>query len=128
MVLPKVDPAFRVGHPINDQGRIVGVGRQGQQMRQFLGVRVEGPFLRLAMLTHVRDVRRPPAGDFVQMFQGAKRAAVEQVLFDIQKRAFHFALRFWTPRSTGHRPVAIVGGERQEGRLRHRRTCSRSTV
>lgn len=45
VVLPKVDPALRVGHPIHDQGRIVGVGGQGQQMRPFFGVGVDRPFL-----------------------------------------------------------------------------------
>jgi len=72
------------------------------------------------MSPRVGDVFQPPLRDFVQVFQRAERAAVEQVLFHVVERPFHFPLRLTPPRPAGPRPVTVVRGECQEPRVVHR--------
>jgi hypothetical protein len=54
------------------------------------------------------------------MLEAGKGAAVEQVLFQVPKWAFDFALRFRAAWSAGDGSETIVGGKAQEARVVNR--------
>ena len=51
VVLLIADAALDIGDPVDDLGRVVRVGRQGNQVRSLLGITVDGPLFGLAVQT-----------------------------------------------------------------------------
>ena len=78
---------------------------------------IQGPLLGLTVDAHVGDIGQPPDGDFVEMFQGAEGAAVEQAFFDVIERPLHFAFCLAPPDAASSRRKAVVGGEGEELRI-----------
>ena len=91
-VLLIADVTLGVGDAVEDLGRVVGLGGQGQQLRSLLGIAVDGPLPRFAVDADVGNVAQPPGGDLVEVGQAAERPAIEQILLDMIEAAFALAL------------------------------------
>lgn len=76
MILLVADEPLDIGNPVDDRGRVVRMGGQGNQMRLLFCVAIDRPLFRLAMPLDVGDVGQPPGGDVVEMRQVAKSPAV----------------------------------------------------
>ena len=113
-VLPIGDEPLHVHGPIHDLRHLVRPLGQGNQVRDFFRVHVEGPPSCLPVNTHVSHFRQPPGGHLVEMLQGAELAAAQEVRFDEVERPLHLAFRLGPPGPTGHRPEAVMRGEGQE--------------
>ena len=80
-------------------------------------MQLQGGLLGFPQLADVGDLGQPPRGRLIEMIERGEGAAVEQAGFHIRKGAFHLPFRLGPPGSAGHRPEAVVGGERQEPRV-----------
>ena len=89
-------------------------------MRLFFGMRIERPFFRRAMDTHIGHIRQPPTCHFIEMFQRSKRATIQQALFHVIEMPFDFALGFRPTRTTCPRTISIMRRERQKSRVVNR--------
>ena len=116
-VVAIADKSLHIDHPVNDLRRVVVMCRKGQQVGSFLGICVDGPFLGRAVYPHIRHIGEPPASHFVEMFQGAKRTAVEQAFFHIVELPFDFSLRFWRSRPAGPRGETVMRGKGEKSRV-----------
>ena len=92
VILLIADEALDIGDAVKDLGRIVGLCRQGHQVRLLLGVTVDGPLFRLAVDLNVSHVGQPPGRDRVELRQVPEGPAVEQVLLDKVERALDASL------------------------------------
>ncbi len=113
-VLPIDDVAFDVDDAVVDDGNVIRRGRQRDQVGELLRMPVEWSLLGLSMNAHVGDIGQPPGGDLVEMFQRAKRPAIQQALFRIIKRPFHLPFRLAAAHAASVRGEAIVRGEGEE--------------
>src|SRR5438552_4722639 len=117
IVLLIADGALDIGDAVQDQGRVIGLCGQGNQVRLLQGVAFAGSLLGLAMDLDVGHLGQPPGSDLVEVGQTAKSPAVEQVLLDEVETSFHLSLRLGTARQTGPRFEAVVRGKGQEARV-----------
>lgn len=106
--------AFDVDDAIGDDGQVVRGRGQRDQLRPFLRMPIDGPLLGLPMLPYVGDVGQPPSGYLIEVFQGTEGAAVEEALFDIIKRPFHFAFGLTAPDAARPGGVTVVGSKGEE--------------
>src|SRR6266480_2484390 len=119
-VLEIGDPAFTVHLPVRSLGRIVGVHRQGQQVRLLFLVQIEWPTLGFFVVAQVGSVGQPGGGHFVEVFERSKGTAVEQVFFYVSEGSLHFTFRLGMPATASPWLEAVVRGERQEMRVVNR--------
>ena len=66
------------------------------------------------MHAHVGHFFQPPGGHLVEVLQRAELATAEQVFLHKTELSLDLTLGLWPPTPTGHRPEAVVSGERQE--------------
>ena len=68
-IIPVGNEPLGVHGAIHHLRHLVGPLGQGNQVREFFGVQVDGPSPRLPVLAHVGHFRQPPGGHFVEVFQ-----------------------------------------------------------
>lgn len=76
-IIGVLDRAVGIDDPIHDLRGIERQRGQWQQMRSFFRVSFQRCFLGRSMHSRVGNLRQPPAGHFVKMFQGPELATVE---------------------------------------------------
>ena len=108
------DEALDVDMAVHDQGRVEVAGGQRQQLRLLALMPLQRRFVKVTQAADVGNVVQPPRRHFVEMFQGIKGAAVEQIGFDVVELALDLPLGLRPAHAAGLRFEAVVRGEGQE--------------